>query len=93
MLSAVLDSTVLVSAFLPPGGVADLVLTQGYERRYGLFLAEEILAETRRVLLETTPIRRRYAYPDASVDRFVRGLRGIAILNRPVAIKDRHGRA
>jgi putative PIN family toxin of toxin-antitoxin system len=78
MPSAVLDSATLISAFLKPGGVADLVLNQAYERTFELFLAEEILTETRRVLLETDRIRRRYIYPDESVSRFIRGLRGIA---------------
>jgi putative PIN family toxin of toxin-antitoxin system len=78
MPSAVLDSAVLISAFLKPGGVAEVVLNRAYERTFELFLAEEILVETRRVLLETDRIRRRYVYPDESVHRFIRGLRGIA---------------
>jgi hypothetical protein len=41
MPSAVLDSATLISAFLKPGGVADLVLQQAYERAFELFLAEE----------------------------------------------------
>jgi predicted nucleic acid-binding protein len=52
MTRAVLDSAVLISAFLKPGGVSDGVLHQAYECAFELFLAEEILAETRRVLLE-----------------------------------------
>jgi putative PIN family toxin of toxin-antitoxin system len=84
MTRAVLDSTVLVSAFLWQGGVADLVLTSAYEGAFDFFLAEEILAETQRVLLETARIRRRYAYPDNSVRRFIRGLRSIARLTGPL---------
>jgi len=84
MPSAVLDSATLISAFLKPGGVADLVLQQAYERAFELFLAEEILAETRRVLLETDRIRQRYAYPDESVHRFIRGLHGIAQMTGPL---------
>jgi len=80
MPSAVLDSVVLISAFLKPEGVAGLVLNQAYERTFDLFLAEEILAETGQVLLEAARIRRRYVYPDESVHRFIRGLRGIAHL-------------
>jgi putative PIN family toxin of toxin-antitoxin system len=78
MTRAVLDSAVLISAFLRPGGVADAVLHQAYECAFELFLAEEILAETRRVLLEVDRIRRRYVYPDESVHRFIVGLRAIA---------------
>ena len=86
MLSAVLDSAVLISAFLKPSGVADLVLNRAYERAFELFLAEEILAEPRRVLLEADRIRRRYVYPDASVHRFISGLRGIAQLTGPLLL-------
>lgn len=75
MPSAVLDSTVLVSAFLNPGGAADALVTQAKEGVFRLGLAEEILAETERVLLTTDRIRRRYAYPDASVVRYIRSLR------------------
>ena len=78
MTRAVLDSVVLISAFLRPGGVADGVLHQAYECTFELFLAEEILSETRRVLLEADRIRRRYVYPDESVHRFIVGLRALA---------------
>ena len=84
MPSAVLDSTVLISAFLKPGGVSDGILHQAYACVFELFLAEEILAETRRVLLETNRIRRRYVYPDESVHRFIQGLRGMAHLTGPL---------
>ena len=78
MPRTVLDSASLISAFLKPGGVADLVLQQAYERAFELFLAEEILAETQRVLIEADRIRQSYIYPDESVHRFIRNLRGIA---------------
>lgn len=75
MPSAVLDSTVLVSAFLNAGGVSDALLTQAREGAFRLALAEDILAETERVLLTTDRIRRRYAYPDAAVAQYIRSLR------------------
>lgn len=75
MLSAVLDSTVLVSAFLNAGGVSDALLVRANEGLFRLALAEEILAETERVLLTTSRIRRRYGYSDVSVARYIRGLR------------------
>ena len=84
MIHAVLDSTVMVSAFLRQGGVSDILLTHAYERSFALHLADDILAETQRILLETERIRRRYAYPDDSVHRFIRRLRDIAHLVGPL---------
>ncbi len=80
MLRAVLDSTVLVSAFLQEGGVSDALLGHVYEGNFSLYLANEILAEARRTLLESEHIRRRYIYPDDSVERFIHALRRIANL-------------
>ncbi len=80
MIRAVLDSTILVSAFLGPGGVSDALLAQAHEGHFILSLAEDILTETRRILLETERIRRRYAYADESVEGFIEELRGIANL-------------
>lgn len=45
-LNAVLDSTVLISAFLTPGGVADAVLQGAIENRFTCSLSEDIVAET-----------------------------------------------
>jgi predicted nucleic acid-binding protein len=50
MPRAVLDSTILVSAFLTPGGAAHAVLQGGIEDRFTCLLAEEILEETIRRL-------------------------------------------
>jgi putative PIN family toxin of toxin-antitoxin system len=57
---AVLDSTVLVSAFLTPGGAADALVNQAKSGRITGAVAEEILAETVRVLLTAERIRQRY---------------------------------
>lgn len=78
MPSAVLDTTVLVSAFLRETGVNAAVLTAAKDGAYRLCLAHVILEEAERVLLETSRIRRRYAYPDHSVMDFVVGLRVLA---------------
>ena len=48
MRSAVLDSTVLVSAFLTPGGVASELVRQARESAFSCYLAGIILAETER---------------------------------------------
>jgi putative PIN family toxin of toxin-antitoxin system len=79
MPSAVLDSTVLVSGFLTPGGAADALLDQAAGRFLGM-LAEAIVAETARVLLERSHIRQRYPYTDADVQTYLQGLRQAAVL-------------
>jgi putative PIN family toxin of toxin-antitoxin system len=70
----VLDSTVLVSAFLAPQGAAAAVLGQVRAGRVALTLSEAILAETARVLLTAPHIRARYHYPDSAVQAFCTGL-------------------
>ena len=45
MRNAALDATVLVSAFLTPGGVSDELLRHGREGAFVVFLSEDILAE------------------------------------------------
>ena len=84
MLRAVLDSTILVSAFLRQRGVSSDLLRQAYERRFSLCLADDMLAETRRTLLESERIRNRYHYPDDSVEHFIQGLRRLANLINPL---------
>ena len=80
MPSAVLDSTVLVSAFLTPRGAADALLDQAKVGRFLGVLAEDIVAETARVLLERPHIRQRYSYTDADVQTYLQGLRQAALL-------------
>jgi putative PIN family toxin of toxin-antitoxin system len=77
--SAVLDSTVLVSAFLATGGVSAELLRHA---RGGVFLcclSNEILEETQRVL-SYPRIRRRYTYTTEEVTEFCEGLRMAAQL-------------
>jgi uncharacterized protein len=69
---AVLDSNVLVSVFLAQGRA--LLSTELYRRcvlKGILYTAEEILEETREILLERERIRRRYTYQDEQVERFI----------------------
>jgi putative PIN family toxin of toxin-antitoxin system len=80
MTKAVLDSTVLVSAFLAKAGISAELLRQAKRRAFRLYLAEEIIEETQRVLLEYQRIRKRYHYPDRSVIQFSQGLRIVAHL-------------
>jgi putative PIN family toxin of toxin-antitoxin system len=80
MPSAVLDSTVLVSAFLTPGGAADALLDHAKAGRFLCVLAEDIVAEIAQVLLERPHIRQRYPYTDTDVQAYLHGLRQAAFL-------------
>jgi putative PIN family toxin of toxin-antitoxin system len=77
---AVLDSTVLVSAFLTPGGAADALVDQAKAGRIIGAVAEEILAETARVLLTAERIRLRYPYTDADVQDYLQSIRQAALI-------------
>ncbi|MBM3239947.1 putative toxin-antitoxin system toxin component, PIN family [Candidatus Poribacteria bacterium] len=68
-LKVVLDSVVLVSAFVTKGLAAELVAL--CREKTILYMTEEILQEVRRVLLEKEYIRSRYKYPDSDVEIFV----------------------
>ena len=79
MRNAALDATVLVSAFLTPGGVSDELLRHGREGAFVVFLSEDILAEVVHTLAYPR-IRRRYPYTDEDVRVFCEGLREAAAL-------------
>jgi uncharacterized protein len=79
MLSAALDATILVSAFLTRGGVSDELLRHGREGAFVVFLSEDILAEVVHTLAYPR-IRRRYPYTDEDVRVFCDGLREAASL-------------
>ena len=85
MRRAVFDSTVLVSAFLRPGGLSDELLVLAAQGDFRLVLAPEIIGETWRKLLTSDRIRKRYAYGDERVHRFCRGLLRICELVRGLA--------
>jgi uncharacterized protein len=74
LLCAVLDSTVLVSAFLTPRGAADAVLQYAINDRFLCCLAEAILEETSR-RLASPRLQQRYTYGMADVEMFGRLLR------------------
>lgn len=74
MPRVVLDSSVLVSAFLKPEGAVTQLLRGEYRRRYQLCLSEYILAETARTLLTKASVRRYATYTDATAEAYVRWL-------------------
>lgn len=75
MPKAVLDSTVLVSAFLSKTGISRELLRKAKTGGFTICLSEEILAETERVLLEYTRIRKRYPYADEAAAKYIQLLR------------------
>ena len=78
-LTAVIDSTVLVSAFLTEGGLSAELLHFAREGVFLVFLSEEILSETEHTL-GYERIRERYTYTDDDVADFLNRLRLAATL-------------
>jgi putative PIN family toxin of toxin-antitoxin system len=77
MRSVVLDSAILVSAFLSEGGLSFQILQQGRMGKFRWWCAEEILQETRRVLLEEPRIRKKYHYTNEQVNDFLESIRAL----------------
>lgn len=80
MPRAVLDTTILVSAFLTPKGLAAELLSHARRGTFHLYLSEEILEETQRVLLEREHIRKHHPYSDQQAIEFCQALRTAAHL-------------
>jgi putative PIN family toxin of toxin-antitoxin system len=82
MPKAVLDTTVLVSAFLnpKPGGASYDLLRFADQGTFELCLSEGILEETARVLLRSARNRRLYEYSDDDVVEYREGLARFATL-------------
>ncbi len=74
MRRVVFDTTVLISAFLRPGGLSDELLVLAANGDFELLLAEAIITETRNKLLTSNRLRSRYAYTDGVIARFCRAL-------------------
>jgi len=77
MLKAVLDTSILVSAFLKKEGVNAKVLLGGRDR-YHLYLSEDILEETSLVLLTYERIRKKYHYTNDEALEYLETLRVVA---------------
>ena len=81
MPSAVLDSTILISAFLAQRGVSNELLRHARAGAFHLFLSEEILEEAQGVLLDEERRHcQRYHYPNEEAIHFIEGLRVFADL-------------
>jgi putative PIN family toxin of toxin-antitoxin system len=69
MLNAVVDSTVLVSAFLRSQGAAAAVLLRGVMGVFTCWLALDIITETQRAR-HYPHIRERYSYTDEEIEAY-----------------------
>jgi putative PIN family toxin of toxin-antitoxin system len=80
MPDAVLDSTVLVSAFLTarPGGASHELLRFAAQGAFTLHLSPAIVREIERVLLTTTRLRDHYDYGDDDVGIYIKNLTVLA---------------
>jgi uncharacterized protein len=74
MSKAVLDTSILVSAFLNPipGGASFDLLRFAKQGAFELYLSGDILAETARVLLTSQRNRKRYSYTEEEVEFYCR---------------------
>lgn len=82
MTRVVLDTTVLVSAFLNPlpGGAAYELLRFCHSGAFELYLSDDILEETADVLLIRRHLRQRYRYADEDVVEYCQKLPRLATL-------------
>ena len=80
MPKAVLDSSVLISAFIKPYGRVMELLRQPLRGRYHMYLSEEILSETAKVLLSKESIRHDFIYQDEDVRAYIGWLLSVAEL-------------
>ena len=80
MPKAVLDSSILVSAFIAPQTELMLLLRLPLRSRYELVLSKEILSETAQSLLTKESIRRYAMYADKDVHAYLAWLLSVATL-------------
>ena len=73
------DTTVLISAFLRRGGLADELLTLAAEGRFELVLSSAIIIETWRKLISSDHIRARASFSDERVHIFCLSLSQISV--------------
>ena len=84
MPKAVLDSTVLVSAFLSRTGVSRHLLQFVNQEDVGFYVSDQILVETQRVL-NYERLRKRYPYDDEDIVSYLQIITSIAQVVNPVS--------
>jgi putative PIN family toxin of toxin-antitoxin system len=82
MPRAVLDTTVLVSAFLRPidGGASFELLRFARQGSFELYLSDDILDEVADTLMTHKRMRERYRYPDAAIVEFCKDLARFGVM-------------
>lgn len=70
MLSAVLDSTILVSAFLRKKGLAAQLLDYGVNGAFDFYFTQAIVEETCNVLLTREHLRLNFPYTNQEVEEY-----------------------
>lgn len=80
----VLDSTVLVSAFLAANGAANAVIHRARDGIVLVYASEAILDETRKVLAYPRLVER-YRYPEQEVEAFCARVREAVLLVSPLS--------
>ena len=87
-MKVVLDSGILVSAFLTPKGISSELLRLAHKEIFQVYLCDEILKEVRMVLLKYPHIRDKYAYSNRQVAMFCQGLKNaVNIVSKIPTIK------
>ncbi len=71
MIVAVLDTTVLISAFITPQGCGGVLVLNTPPLGFSLFLSLEIVEEARSRLLNRARLRKRYHYSDSEVEQYI----------------------
>ncbi|MBS1787186.1 MAG: putative toxin-antitoxin system toxin component, PIN family [Acidobacteria bacterium] len=74
MIVAVLDSTILISAFLTPNGADGNLVLNTPPLAFSLYLSFEIVEETKSRLLNRVRLRKRYDYTNGDVERYANDL-------------------
>jgi putative PIN family toxin of toxin-antitoxin system len=82
MPKTVLDTTVLVSAFLRPidGGASFEFLRFARQRSFELYLSDDILDEVADTLMTQERMRQRYRYPDSAIVEFCKDLAQFGVM-------------
>lgn len=77
-MKAIIDSSVLVSAFLTRERAPGILVKAGLDRRFEMHVSDQILAETNRRLRNRPKLSERYGYTDDDVTHYITDLAGSA---------------
>ena len=87
LLSAVLDTSIIVRAYFMPNGPSARIIRFWQEGRYDLIVSDAVLAEYLRVL-NYPRIQARHRFTDVEIGRDIRSIRQRAILVAPAETID-----